>query len=165
MTPDEYTEWVGTYYRDICNAPWDADLQPGDFICIDLSGQEGVNMWGSANVLWQKKNGAVGWLSSGGGVRDSDECVIQGINIWGTHISQPMGQARIRCIAKNCPIGIGGVAIYPGDIVVADGDGVIVVPRKVAHDVAKYAWQEASADKKGRKQMYIELGIPLDETV
>jgi regulator of RNase E activity RraA len=57
------------------------------------------------------------------------------------------------------------VAIYPGDVVVADGDGVIVVPRKAARDVCKYAWQEASADKKSRKQLYIDLGMPLDDTV
>ena len=47
----------------------------------------------------------------------------------------------------------------------ADGDGVIVVPRKIARDVAKYAWQEASADKKGRRRMYLDLGMALDETV
>jgi regulator of RNase E activity RraA len=57
------------------------------------------------------------------------------------------------------------VAIYPGDIVAGDNDGVIVVPRKAALEVAKYAWQEASADKKSRKQLYIEAGLPLDKTV
>ena len=62
-------------------------------------------------------------------------------------------------------MGIGGVAIYPGDVVVGDGDGVIVVPRKIAKDVAKYAWQEASADKKSRKQLYVDLDMKLDETV
>jgi len=37
------------------------------------------------------------------------------------------------------------VAIYPGDIIVADGDGVIAVLRKIARDVAKWAWQEAGS--------------------
>jgi regulator of RNase E activity RraA len=76
-----------------------------------------------------------------------------------------MDQARIRYIDKDIPIAIGGVAVYPGDVVAADGDGVIVVPRKVAKDVAKYAWQEASSDKKARKQLYIDLGMKLDDTV
>ena len=104
-------------------------------------------------------------MTNGGGIRDTDECVIQKINVWSKHISQPMDQARIRYIEKDIPIGIGGVAIYPGDLIVADGDGVIAVPRKVAKDVAKYAWQEASADKKSRKQLYIDLGMKLDDTV
>jgi regulator of RNase E activity RraA len=120
---------------------------------------------GSLNSLDCKKAGAVGFMLNGGGIRDTDECILQKINVWSKHISQPMDQARIRYIEKDIPIAIGGVAVYPGDVVVADGDGVIVVPRKVASDVAKYAWQEASADKKKRKQLYIDLGMELDDTV
>jgi regulator of RNase E activity RraA len=76
-----------------------------------------------------------------------------------------MDQARVRYVEDDCVVALGGVAIYPGDIIVADGDGVIAVPRKAAKDVAKYAWQEAGADKVSRKQKYIDLGLPLDETV
>jgi len=165
LPPEEYTKWVAWYYAEVCNSPWAEDIQPGDFLCVDMSGQTNANLFGSANTLYHKKKGCVGWLTNGGGVRDSDECVLQGINVWGTHVTQPMGQARVRTIAKDCPIGIGGAAIYPGDVVVADGDGVIVVPRKIASDVAKYAWQEASADKKGRRQLYLDLGMAPDETV
>lgn len=104
-------------------------------------------------------------MTNGGGIRDTDECVIQKIPVWSKFISQPMDQARIRYHEMNVPIAIGGVAIYPGDLVVADGDGVVVVPRKLVDDVAKYAWQEASADKKTRKQLYLDLNMPLDETV
>ena len=120
---------------------------------------------GSNNTLGCKKRGAVGFLLNGGGIRDTDEVVLEGLNVWSQHISQPMDQARIRYIAKDIPIGIGGVAIYPGDVVVADGDGVIVVPRKIARDVAKWGWYQASKDKKGRKKMYIEMGMKLDQTV
>jgi len=168
LSPEEYTEWVRMYYAEINNEPYNNDIQPGDFLCLDMTGQAGtldVGLFGSNNTLNQKQRGCVGWLTNGGGARDTDECVIQGINIWSTHISQTMCQARMRFIEKNIPIGIGGVAVYPGDVVVADGDGVIVVPRKAAYDVAKYAWQEASADKRGRKQHYINLGMELDETL
>jgi regulator of RNase E activity RraA len=152
------------YYSEICYDPWSKDIEPGDFICLDIAGLD-VGLLGSNNTLVGKKKGAVGYLLNGGGIRDTDECVLQKINVWTKHISQPMDQARIRYIEKDIPIAIGGVAVYPGDIVVADGDGVIVVPRKVANDVAKYAWQEASADKKARKQLYIDLGMKLDKTV
>jgi regulator of RNase E activity RraA len=66
---------------------------------------------------------------------------------------------------KDVPIAIGGVAIYPGDIIVADGDGVIVVPRKVARDVAKYTRQEYDNDKESRKMKYLDLKMELDDTV
>jgi len=39
------------------------------------------------------------------------------------------------------------------------------VPRKIVYDVLKYAWQEASADKLGRKKLYTDLGMPLDDTL
>ena len=164
LSPEEYTEWVRMYYSEICHAPWVSKIKPGDFVCMDISGVD-VGYLGSNNTLEHKNAGCVGWLINGGGIRDTDECVIQGINVWSPNVSQPMVQVRGRYVDEDKPIAIGGVAIYPGDIVVADGDGVIIVPRKVAHDVAKYAWQEASADKKSRKQLYIDGNLPLDETV
>ena len=164
LKPEEYTKWVGMYYNEICTDKWSDDVQPGDFICLDIAGID-VGLLGSNNTLANKKKGAVGYMTNGGGIRDTDEVVIQGINVWSKFISQPMDQTRIRYLEKDIPIAIGGVAIYPGDVVAADGDGAIVVPRKVARDVAKYAWQEASGDKKARKQMYIDLGMELDDTV
>ena len=164
LPPEEYTKWVKMYYAEICNDPWSDDIQPGDFACLDISGLD-VGLLGSSNTLHHKIKGCVGWLTNGGGVRDTDECVIQGINVWSRHISQPMDQARIRFIDKDIPIAIGGVAVYPGDVVAADGDGVIIVPRKAARDVAKYAWQEAGNDKVGRRKMYTVLGMEHDETV
>ena len=163
-TGDEYTKWAQWYYAEICTDPWGKDIQPGDFVCCDINGLD-VGLLGSNNTLGGVQKGAVGYLTNGGGIRDTDECILQKINVWSKHVSQPMDQARIRYIDKDCPIGIGGVAIYPGDVVVADGDGVIVVPRKMAKDVAKYAWQEASRDKASRKKMYIDLGMKLDDTV
>jgi len=163
-TPDEYTEWVKTYYSEVCYDPWSKDVQEGDFICLDVAGLD-VGLIGSNNSLDCKKKGGVGFLMNGGGVRDTDEMIIQKIPVWSQFVSQPMDQARIRYLEKDIPIAIGGVAIYPGDVVVADGDGVLVVPRKVARDVAKYARQESSADKLQRRAKYIELGMELDETL
>jgi regulator of RNase E activity RraA len=164
LPPEEYTKWSNMYYEKICYNPWMKDIQPGDFICLDIAGLD-VGVMGSNNSLEAKKSGAVGFLLNGGGIRDTDECILEEIYVWSEHISQPMDQARIRYLEKDIPIAIGGVAVYPGDIVVGNGDGVIVVPRKIARDVAKYAWQEASADKKIRKQLYLDMGMKLDDTV
>ena len=163
-TGDEYTKWVHWYYTQIMVDPWVQKIENGDFICLDTAGVD-VGLLGSNNTLECIKRGAVGFLTNGGGVRDTDECIIQKVHVWSQFVSQPMVQGRIRYYEEGTPIAIGGVAIYPGDVIVADGDGVIAVPRKIARDVAKYAWQEASADKKSRKQLYVDLNMPLDETV
>ena len=164
LPPDEYSQWVKMYYSQICTYPWGDDIQRGDFICLDVSGID-VGLLGSNNTLEFTKSGAVGFLLNGGGIRDTDECILQKINVWSKFISQPMDQARIRYADKDIPVAIGGVAVYPGDVVAADGDGVIIVPRKIAKDVAKYAWQEASVDKKARRQLYEDLGMTLDATI
>jgi len=65
----------------------------------------------------------------------------------------------------NCPVSIGGVLVCPGDVVIADGDGVIVVPRAVAEEVALHARGILDGDKAGRRALYESLGMPLDQTV
>ncbi|WP_078555263.1 dimethylmenaquinone methyltransferase [Bacillus alkalicellulosilyticus] len=164
LTPEEYTKWVGWYYSEVCNDPWGADIEDGDFVCMDVAGVD-VGILGSNNTLEFKHKGARGYLTNGGGIRDTDEVIHQGIPVWSKFISQGMDQGRIRFCEKDTPIAIGGVAIYPGDVVVADGDGVVVVPRKLARDVAKYAHQELSGDKEGRKKLYDKLGWEHDHTV
>ncbi len=100
-----------------------------------------------------------------GGVRDTDELILQKVPFWSPFVSQKMVQGRLRFDAMDIPVNVGGVQVNPGDVVIADGDGVIVVPRKMAFDVAKYAHQELAHDKVGRRKLYEELGMELDETV
>ena len=164
VTGDEYTKWVGWYYGNICTDKWAEDIVPGDFICLDICGLD-VGLLGSNNTLNCVNKGAVGFLLNGGGIRDTDEVILQKIPVFSKHISQPMDQARIRYYEKNIPVAIGGVAIYPDDLVVADGDGVIVVPNRLIYDVYKYAYQEMKNDKFQRHDLYITGGRDLDETV
>jgi len=76
-----------------------------------------------------------------------------------------MVQCKIQFDSKDIPIAIGGASIYPGDVVVADGDGVIVVPRSAAVDAAKYATKVLSDDKVARRNLYKDLNWQLDDTV
>jgi len=163
VTPEVYSEWSGWYYGNVCTYPWMGAIEPGDFIVIDQSGVD-VGLMGSNNGLAGVRNGAVGYVTNGG-VRDTDELILQKVPFWHKFVSQGMVQGRLRYDAMDVPVHVGGVLVHPGDIVVADGDGVIVVPRDLARDVAKYAHQELSNDKVGRRRLYEELGMELDDTV
>jgi 4-hydroxy-4-methyl-2-oxoglutarate aldolase len=163
MPPEEYTEWVSWYYREVCPYPWIDDLEDGDFCVIDQSGVD-AGLMGSNNSLGGFGKGARGYVTNGG-VRDTDELIIQRVPFWSRFISQSMVQGRLQFDAADVPVVVNGVLVHPGDVVVADGDGVIVVPQDIGFDVARYARQELDQDKIGRRRMYQALGMELDHTV
>ena len=163
LDADEYRQWVSHYYREVCPYPWMQDIQDGDFIVLDMSGVD-AGLMGSSNTLSGLRRGARGYVTNGG-VRDTDEIILQKVPFWSAMISQSMVQGRIQFDAKDVPVCVGGVTVRPGDVVVADGDGVIVVPRNMAADVARIAAEIHGEDKAARRQHYEALGIPLDETV
>ncbi len=163
VTAEEYTAWSGWYYGEVCKYPWMDEIQPGDFVVIDQSGVD-AGLMGSNNTLSGVQRGVRGYVTNGG-VRDTDEIIRQHVPFWSRFVSQGMVQGRLRFDAHNVPVAVGGVAVYPGDMVVADGDGLIVVPRRIAFEVAAHARRELSQDKQSRRRLYEALGMALDETV
>jgi regulator of RNase E activity RraA len=163
LTGAAYTEWSNHYYDAICPYPWLDDLQDGDFVAIDMSGVN-AGLMGSHNTLVGIGRGARGYVVNGG-VRDTDEIIVQGIPFWSALTSQGMVQTRLQFDAKDVPIAIGGVTIRPGDLIMADGDGVIVVPQRIALEVAAWARRELDRDKQTRREVYEALGRALDDTV
>ena len=163
MSPDEYDHFVAMWYKDICPYPFGEKIEPGDVVVIDASGLD-VGLMGSNNVLAVINRGARGLIIDGG-CRDTDEIIIQKCPVWCRHISRTMVQGRIEFAAMDEAINCGGVKVNSGDVVVADGDGVVVVPRDRALDVAKYAARELKRDKEERRKLYKKTALPLDETV
>lgn len=163
MTPDEYTEWAKWYYANVCTYPWGNEIEDGDVIMLDCSGVD-AGLIGSNNGLDYMLKGARGFVSNGG-IRDTDEVILQKIPCWSAMISQGMDQGRLQYDAKDIPVTVGGVRVNPGDIVVADNDGVVVVPLEIARSVAKYARQENVGDRAGRRALYKKGGMEPDDTV
>jgi regulator of RNase E activity RraA len=166
MTPDEFRKWEGNWYGQISPEPFTAHLKKGSVVVIDNEGDGDTGSTGSANILsWQQK-GMVG-LVSAGGVRDTDEIIKQGNPVYmdlskrGRGIRP--GRNEVESVQK--PVVVGGVLINPGDVIVADGDGVIVVPREQAEPVARMAHEILVKDKAARRNMFKQLGIKSDFTV
>lgn len=163
MTPAEYADYSGRWYGKQCLYPFLEILQPGDFLVLDLSGLE-VGFWGSNVGLAAVAKGVTG-VAIDGGCRDTAEVALQRCAVWCRHRARTTVIGRLEFESLNQTVNLGGVKVTPGDMVVADDDGVIVVPQDIAPDVARCARGELEADKRGRRKLYESLGRPLDDTV
>jgi regulator of RNase E activity RraA len=88
-----------------------------------------------------KVRGVAGMVSDGC-VRDSGTIGDIGLPLFCAGASAPLNLAKHHAVDMNVPIACGGVAVYPGDIVVGDVDGVVIVPRHLAEEVARDAAEQ-----------------------
>ncbi len=166
MPPDEFKKWEGNWYNQISTEPFVPLIRKGSVIVIDASGDGDTGSVGSYNSLDWYSRGAVGIVSTGS-IRDTDEIIKQKIPVYLDPLQRGRGirPGRNEIESVNKPVEVGGVTIHPGDIIIADGDGVIVVPRTYAAEVAKHAGLVLEGDMAGRKSLYEKLGRKLDHTV
>lgn len=166
MDREEFQKWEGNWYTNISPEPFVDSLKQGSILVIDAQGDGDTGSMGSYNGLLWKSLGNQAVVTNGA-VRDTDEIIKQGIPVYLDHENRGRGirPGRNEIESVNKPVVVGGVLIHPGDVIVVDGDGVIVVPRKHARQVAEYAHEILKSDKEARRSLYEELGIPLDQTV
>jgi 4-hydroxy-4-methyl-2-oxoglutarate aldolase len=163
---DVYRQWRGMWYSQLSTEPFQEFIKPGSVIVMDNKDDNDTGSTGSKNILEWKKKGAVG-LVTVGGIRDIDEVILQKNPIYTNYNKRGRGEriGRNEVIDVQRPVIVGGVTVYPGDVVVADSDGVVVVPRRVAARVGQIAYMELVDDIAGRRQYYDSLGMEYDETV
>lgn len=166
MPKEEFQKWEGEWYNKVSAEPYVEFIKPGSIVVLDVQGDGDTGSVGSFNSLFWVTKGARGIISNGG-IRDTDEIIKQQIPVYLDHMHRGRGirPGRNEVESVNKPVTIGGVLVRAGDVIIADGDGVIVVPREYAKPVADFAHEILSKDKKGRKDLYQKLGMPLDKTV
>lgn len=146
---------------------WLKTARAGDVVVIDAGGIKETGFIGSNNSLGWAEKGVLGVVTNAG-ARDTDEIIkTHRIPVYCENAYSTRGVRPGRLIAEsyNFPINCGGVTVFPGDVIVADGDGVIVVPRQQALTVGRLAREINLGDEKGRRQRFQKLGIPVDQTV
>ena len=114
--------------------------QPGDVLVVDGKGDTSCALMGSIMITACRKLGLAGVVLDGAH-RDSEEILALGFPVYSIG-SNPNGPTKNVPGRINWPISCGGVAIEPGDLVVGDGDGVVVIERERAESML------ALADKK-----------------
>jgi 4-hydroxy-4-methyl-2-oxoglutarate aldolase len=161
---EDFHTWEGNFYNDYSNEAFTKLIKPGTAVIIDDVEDKDIGSIGSNNILYWKSLGAVGVVTDAT-ARDTDEIALEKVPLYLRKKGRGIRPGRNELESVNRPVVIGGVLVCPGDIVVADGDGVIVVPRDKAEQVAEYAHEILKIDKTARRQLYKKVGIPEDRTV
>ena len=134
MEPKAISQW----YSTITSEAFMKVLSPGSMLVIDAMEDGESRSIGSSNILQWQKLGMVGLVTSGG-LADTDEIIYHKVPTWFRRLARGIRPGRNELESVNRPVTIGGVLVRPGDVVVADGDGVVAVPRERAEEVAKAA--------------------------
>ena len=127
-------------------------LSPLDFVIVTCDGfQESGGMWGGIMSNAAQVQGAVG-LVIDGCVRDTMMMKKIGFPVWSRGISVKRSTKRTPGTI-NHPIVIGNVCIHPGDLIVADNDAVVAVPRQEAEEVLKKVLEREKSEEETLKHV------------
>jgi len=114
----------------------------GHVLVIDCRGDTQAACAGQILVTRLAQRGVAG-LVGDGGIRDAGPIgAMAQFHVFCAGPSAPLNLARHHAVESNVPIGCGGVAVYPDDIIVGDRDGVVVVPCALADEVSRDAAEQ-----------------------
>lgn len=164
MPYEEFKKWHGHWYSTYAPEIFKPIIRPGHALVIDGQGIDFNGFVGSLNALNWMSMGMTGVVTNGT-ARDIDEIILQQVPVYVRSIGGSTRPGHTETGAVNTPVVVGGVLVRPGDFVVADGDGVVIVPREHIDDVAKASWDVAKGDKDARRSLYRKTNRPLDSTV
>lgn len=164
-TVEEWREELGKGCNDIYNFVDTVNEENAKdmVICIDMDGIRG-GVWGSEISLTMMERGVEGVVVDGG-CRDSYETNVEKAPVFCTRRTFTHAYGRVQRGQIGVPINCAGVTVKPGDVICADDDGVLVIPREVAEDVIQFAKMQLEDDIKVRTQHYQNLGLEPDETL
>ncbi len=113
----------------------------------DPAGVRNVALWGGLMAVAAATRGLAGAVLDGG-VRDVEEIRQLGFPVFSRTVVPSTSVGRLVTVAREIPVSCGGVLVNPGDIVVGDSDGVVVVPRAAAAEVLAAATQIEETERR-----------------
>jgi len=142
-------------------------LRPGDAV-IHSTDHSGTNApWGELLSTVAKRNGAVGCVCDSQ-IRDCVRIIEMGFPVYYAGIRPLDSMGRGRVMAYDVPVRCGDVLVRPGELIFADYDGIVVIPREVERDVLELAQEKVGKESLTRngllegktlRQMYDTYGV------
>jgi regulator of RNase E activity RraA len=148
------TLWADMFHED--PDPYALELQAVDACGADevliaaAGGSMRSGIWGELLTTVVRRNGCVGAIVDGA-VRDVKKIRALEFPVMARGTSPYDSKNRQRVVDRDVPVEIGGVVFAPGDLVVADEDGVVVVPQAVESEVLALAWAKVHDENEVRQ--------------
>lgn len=127
-------------------------LGPGDVVIHSTDFSATNAPWGELMSTIAKRNGAVGCVCDSQ-IRDCVRIIDMGFPVYYAGIRPLDSQGRARVMAYDVPVRCGEVLVHPGDLVFADFDGVVVVPRSIEGDVLRLAFEKVGKENASRQAL------------
>jgi 4-hydroxy-4-methyl-2-oxoglutarate aldolase len=137
-----------------------AVVRPGDVLVVATMSESTDGMFGDLLAESCVAHGVAG-LVIDAGVRDTVEIAALGFPVWSRAVCA-QGTSKTRAGSVNVPIVCAGASVSPGDVIVGDADGVVVVPRESAASVAAAAAERIAKEERTRARLKAgELGLDI----
>ena len=133
----------------------------GEVLVLDCRGDLSAANAGGILVTRARMRGAAAIVSDGA-LRDSPEIAAMPFPVFAAGRSATLSLAVHHAVDINVPIGCAGVPVYPGDVLVGDEEGVVVIPRDLADEIAQPAADQESMERFIMAK--VEAGAPLRGT-
>ena len=125
--------------------------RPGEVVVV-ANGGHCVSSWGGTASFAAKRKGIAGLIVDGG-VRDREEMIEHGFPVFARHLVPTTGRTRIRVVEIGGTVALCGQKVATGDIIVADGTGIVCVPQEKATEVAQIAEALAADDARATREI------------
>ena len=119
--------------------------RPDDVLICAASGSNRSGIWGELLTTASRNTGCVGVIVDGA-VRDVSKMTAMNFPVFARGMNPYDSRDRQRVIDMDIPIELDGIQICPGDLIAADRDGIVIIPRCVEANVVQAAWNKAHAE-------------------
>jgi len=134
--------------------------QAGDVLVVTTTAESTDGMFGELLAVSARARGVAG-LVIDAGIRDVADITAMAFPAWAKAISA-QGTVKATAGSVNIPVVCAGAIVRPGDVIVGDTDGVVVVPRATAVSVAKLGTERVAKEEKSRERLRAgELGLDM----